>query len=305
VADVRRKFAVVAIIGLPNVGKSTLLNALIGEKLAAVSQTPQTTRARILGVVNRGDVQLAFLDTPGVHRVRHSLLNARMMEHVGTAIAEADLILCVIDADGYYGPKERELVERLRQTAMPVYLLINKIDLLSKPRLLEKVAAYKDLAPFREIVPIGAKSEQNLEPLWDILQRDAPESDWRYGEDEFTDQTERNLVAEFIREKIFRKTREEVPHGIAIMISDWIESGDDYPADMESGGVLIRADVLCDRESHRKILLGKGGEMIRDIRQSAQRELKKLLQRPVRLELFVKADEGWRDRPEKLDRLRL
>jgi len=301
---VGQKFAVVAIIGLPNVGKSTLLNALIGEKLAAVSQTPQTTRTKILGVVNRGDVQLAFLDTPGIHRARYSL-NKRMMEHVETAIAEADLILWVIDADGYHGPKEQELVERLRQAATPVYLLINKVDLVSKLRLLEKIVAYKDLAHFREIVPIGAKAEQNLEPLWEILQRDAPHGDWRYGEDEFTDQTERGLAAEFIREKIFRKTKEEIPHGIAVIISDWTEGGDDYPTDMEPGGVIIRADVLCDRENHRKILLGKGGEMIRDIRQSAQRELKKLLQRPVRLELFVKADEGWRDKPEKLDRLRL
>jgi GTP-binding protein Era len=301
---VGRKFAVVAIIGLPNVGKSTLLNALMGEKLAAVSQTPQTTRTRILGVVNRGEAQLAFLDTPGIHRARYSL-NTRMMEHVGTAIVDANLILWIVDANGYYGPKERELVERLKQAVRPVYLLINKIDLVSKSKLLEKVVAYKDLAPFREIVPIGAKSECNFEPLWEMLQRDAPEGDWRYGDDEFTDQTERGLAAEFIREKILRKTREEIPHGIAVMISNWIEGGDDYHEDMEPGGVLIKADILCDREGHRRILLGKGGEMIRDIRQSAQRELKKLLQRHVRLELFVKADEGWRDRPEKLDWLRL
>jgi len=299
-----RKFAVVAIIGLPNVGKSTLLNALVGEKLAAVSQTPQTTRTKILGVVNRGDVQLAFLDTPGIHSERHSL-NKRMMEHVETTIAEADLIIWMIDADGFYGPKERELVKRLKQVRQPLYLLINKVDLVGKSKLLEKVAAYKDLVPFREIVPIGARLKQNLEPLWEILQRDAPEGDWQYGEDEFTDQTERGLAAEFIREKILRKTKEEVPHGVAVMITEWVEDGDDYPEDMVPGGVFIGAKVLCDRVGHRKILLGRDGEMIRDIRQSAQRELKKLLQRPVRLELFVKVDEGWRDRPDRLDSLRL
>jgi GTP-binding protein Era len=294
----------VAIVGLPNVGKSTLLNALVGEKLAAVSQTPQTTRTRILGVANSGDAQLAFLDTPGFHNERHQL-NARMMGRLGSAIAEADLILWMIDADGRHGNKERELAARLKQAERPLYLLINKIDVVSKARLLEKVADYKDMAPFREIVPIGAKLKQNLEPLWDTLTRDAPEGGWRYGEDEFTDQTERTLAAEFIREKVLRKTREEVPHGVAVVITNWIEDGDFYPQDMDPGGVLIAADVLCDREGHRKILLGKGGEMIRDIRISAQRELKKMLQRPTRLELFVKADEGWRDRPSKLDGLRL
>jgi GTP-binding protein Era len=128
---------------------------------------------------------------------------------------------------------------------------------------------------------------------------------WQYGQDDFTDQTERTLASEFIREKVLRKTREEVPHGIAVVISEWIEEGDSYPEDMEPGGAFIRATILCDRESHRKILLGKGGEMIRDIRQSAQRELKKMLQRQTRLELYVKVDEGWRDRPAKLDWLRL
>jgi len=305
---VARRFAHVAIAGLPGVGKSTLLNTLVGEKLAAVSQTPQTTRTRILGVATRGDAQLAFLDTPGFHRESHRL-NARMMERLGAAVMEADLILWVTDADGRLRdrirPKERELAVRLRQTGKPLYLLINKIDLVPKAGLLEKVAAYKDIAPFREIVPIGAKLKQNLEPLWGILVRDAPEGGWLYGEDEITDQTERALAAEFIREKVLRKTREEVPHGVAVVITNWIEGGDFYPADMGPGGVLVAADIICDRDGHRKILLGRGGEMIKDIRQSAQRELKKMLQRPARLELYVKADEGWRDRPERLDRLRL
>jgi len=299
-----RKFATIAIIGLPNVGKSTLLNELAGEKLAAVSQTPQTTRTKILGVVNRGNVQLAFFDTPGIHRANYSI-NRRMMERVEEAIDGADLILWMVEANGFFGPRERDLAARLRQAAQPVYLLINKVDLVSKSKLLEKVVAYKDLLSFREIVPISARSKQNLEPLWEILQRDAPMGEWQYPEDQFTDQTEAGLASEFIREKILRKTREEIPHGVAVMITDWIEWGDAYPEDMARGGVLVRADILCDGDSHRRILLGKDGEKIRDIRQSAQRELKKLLQRPTRLELFVKADKGWRDRPDRLDRLRL
>lgn len=299
------RFATVALIGIPNSGKSTLLNALVGEKLAAVSQTPQTTRGRILGVVNRGPVQLAFLDTPGIHRAEH-LLNERMLHHVETALAEADLLVWVVDADGFLGPGERDLAKRLKGVPQPVFLALNKIDLVSKGRLLEKVVTYKDLLGFRDIVPLGAKLKQNLEPLWALLERDAPEGPWRYEEDTFTDQTERGLVSEFIREKVLRKTAEEVPHGVAVVVSRWME-GDhpDFPEDLPAEGVSIEAEILVERDNHRKILLGKGGEKIRDIRLSAQRELKKLLQRPVRLDLHVKVEERWRDHPGKLDRLGL
>ncbi len=299
------RYATIAIIGLPNSGKSTLLNALVGEKLAAVSQTPQTTRGRITGVVNREDVQLAFLDTPGIHEAKH-VLNQRMLKHVETALAEADLLLWVVDADGFLGPGERDLAKRLKQARQPVYLILNKIDLLSKGRLLEKIAVYKDLVPFREIIPVGAKLKQNLEPLWAILERDALAGPWRFEDDTFTDQTERGMAMEFIREKVLRKTREEVPHGVAVTIERWIEDGgEDYPEDLEEGGTFIQAQILVERSNHRKILLGSGGEMIRDIRQSAQRELRKLLQRPVRLELHVKVQEDWRNRPDQLDRLML
>ena len=303
VAD--RRHATLAIIGLPNAGKSTLLNALLGQKLAATSQTPQTTRTRVLGVVNRGDAQLAFLDTPGVHIPKHAL-NERMMGHVDQALEEADLLLWVVDADAYLGGGEQALAKRLKKLGRPTYLLLNKIDLVSKGRLLEKVAAYKDLMPFQEIVPIGAKLGQNLEPLWTLLERDAKQPGWIHDEETFTDQTERSLAAEFIREKVLRKTREEVPHGVAVAIDQWLEPGqEDYPEDLGPEGVLIAARILVDRDGHRKIILGTGGTRIKDIRQSAQRELRKLLQRPVRLELFVKVDEGWRDRPDRLDRLDL
>jgi GTP-binding protein Era len=298
-----RRHATLAIIGLPNAGKSTLLNALLGQKLAATSQVPQTTRTRVLGVVDRGDVQLAFLDTPGIHLPKHAL-NERMMAHVEQALEEADLLLWVVDANEYLGTGEHALAKRLRKLGRPTYLLLNKIDLLSKGRLLEKIATYKDLLPFKEIIPIGAKTGQNLEPLWMILERDAALPGWLHEEEVFTDQTERSLAAEFIREKVLRKTREEVPHGVAVLIEQWLEPGhEDYPEDLGAEGVFITAQILVDRDGHRKILLGTGGERIKDIRQSAQRELKKLLQRPVRLELFVKVDEGWRDRPERLDRL--
>lgn len=155
-------------------------------------------------------------------------------------------------------------------------------------------------------MPIGARMGLNLDPLWGILERDAVQPGWPYDADTFTDQTERSLASEFIREKVLRKTREEVPHGVAVAIEQWVESGQEgFPEDLDPEGVFIAARILVDRDGHRKILLGSQGEMIKDIRQSAQRELKKLLQRPVRLELFVKVDEGWRDRPEKLDRLEI
>lgn len=297
--------ATVAIVGLPNSGKSTLLNVLVGEKLAAVSQIPQTTRGRILGVVNRGPVQLAFMDTPGVHRAEH-ILNQRMLQHIDMALEEADLILWMVDADGFLGPGERELGKRLKRAAQPVYLVLNKIDLVSKGRLLEKIVEYKELVPFKEIVPVGAKLGLNLDPLWALLERDATERPWLFEAETFTDQTERGMAAEFIREKVLRKTRDEVPHGVAVTIAQWLEDdSEDYPEDMDKGGTFIAAEILVERDNHRKILLGSQGAMIKDIRQSAQRELKKLLQRPVRLELHVKVEEGWRDRPHKLDRLNL
>lgn len=300
-----KRFATVAIVGLPNAGKSTLLNTLLGQRLAATSQTPQTTRTRVLGVVERGPVQLAFLDTPGVHKPQHAL-NERMMGHVDAALGEADILLWVVDADGYLGEGEQSLVKRLATLNRPVYLLLNKLDLLSKSRLFETVTRYKDLMEFKEIIPIGAKMGENLDPLWAMLERDAPEGPWQFGDDTYTDQTERGLAAEFIREKVLRKTREEVPHGVAVEIERWIEAGQqDFPEDLDESGVFIAGLILVEKDNHRRILLGRAGEMIKDIRQSAQRELKKLLERPVRLELFVKVDSGWRDRPDKLDRLKL
>jgi len=297
--------ATVALVGLPNSGKSTLLNTLVGEKLAAVSQMPQTTRGRITGIVNRGNAQLAFLDTPGVHLARHAL-NQRMLHYVDMALDEADLLLWVVDASGFLGPGERELANRLKGARQPVYLVLNKLDLVSKGTLLAKIAEYKDLLEFREIIPVGAKLAQNLDPLWAVLERDAPGHEWTYGDETFTDQTERTMAAEFIREKILRKTREEVPHGVAVSIQAWIEAGEaDYPEDAPADGTYIEAQILVERAGHRKILLGSGGEMIKDIRQSAQRELKKLLQRPVRLALHIKVAEGWRDRPDQLDKLNL
>ncbi|MFZ1613325.1 MAG: GTPase Era [Holophaga sp.] len=300
-----RHCATIAIVGIPNSVKSTLLNALVGEKLAAVSQTPQTTRGKILGVVNRGNSQFAFMDTPGVHTPQHAL-NQRMLHHVELALSEADLLLWVVDADGFLGPGERELAKRLKAANQPVYLVLNKIDLLSKGRLLSKIVEYKDLMEYREIIPVGAKMGQNLDPLWATLERDAPEGEWAFDAETFTDQTERGMAAEFIREKVLRKTREEVPHGVAVVIRRWIETGqDDFPEDLAADGAYLEVEIIVDRDNHRKILLGSGGAMIKDIRQSAQRELKKLLQRPVRLDLHIKVEEGWRDRPDKLDQMNL
>ena len=300
-----RRCATLALVGLPNAGKSTLLNALVGEKLAAVSQMPQTTRGRITGIVNRGSVQLAFLDTPGVHLARHAL-NQRMLHYVDIALDEADLLLWVVDASGFLGPGEKEMANRLKEAKQPVYLILNKLDLVSRGFLLSKIAEYKDLLEFREIVPVGAKLSQNLEPLWALLERDAPLGAWAFDADTFTDQTERGMAAEFIREKVLRKTKEEVPHGVAVVINAWVEAGEaEYPQDGPEGGTYIEAEILVERPGHRKILLGAAGEMIQDIRTSAQRELKKLLQRPVRLALHIKVEEGWRDRPEQLDKLHL
>jgi len=300
-----RRSATVALVGLPNSGKSTLLNTLVGEKLAAVSQMPQTTRGRITGIVNRGNAQLAFLDTPGMHIAQHAL-NQRMLHYIDIALEEADLLLWVVDASGFLGPGEKELARRLKDAKQPVYLILNKLDLVSRGTLLEKIAGYKDLLEFREIVPVSAKLGKTLEPLWTILERDALVQEWTFDTETFTDQTERSMAAEFIREKVLRKTREEVPHGVAVQIRGWIEAGEEgYPEDATEGGTYIEAEIIVERAGHRKILLGSGGEMIQSIRVSAQRELKKMLQRPVRLALHIKVEEGWRDRPDQLDKLNL
>ena len=296
-----RRLATVAIVGLPNSGKSTLLNFIVGEKLAAVSQIPQTTRGRILGILNRGNVQLVFLDTPGVHLARH-VLNKRMLHHVDVALDEADLVLWVVDASGFLGQGEQGLAKRLGLAEQPVYLILNKVDIISSGSLLEKIVAYKDLLSFREIVPTSAKLGYNLDLLLGLLERDARCGEWLYGNDIFTDQTERDMATEFIREKVLRKTREEVPHGVAVEISSWVDGSCDDNAEKQT---FIEAEIIVERTGHRKILLGSGGEMIRDIRQSSQRELRKLLQRPVRLALHIKVKENWRDRPDQLDRLRL
>jgi GTP-binding protein Era len=296
-----RRLATVAIVGLPNSGKSTLLNAIIGEKIAAVSQMPQTTRGKILGVLNRGIVQLAFLDTPGVHTARH-ILNKRMLHHIDIALDEADLVLWVVDASGFLGQGELELARRLSLIKQPVYLILNKVDVISSGSLLEKIVAYKDLLIFSEIVPMSAKFGHNLSPLLELLERDARCGEWIYEGDIFTNQTEREMATEFIREKVLRKTREEVPHGVAVEILSWVDNTSDGNAD---GHTVIEAEIIVERAGHRKILLGSGGATIRGIRQSSQRELKKLLQCPVRLALHVKVKENWRDRPDQLDRLRL
>jgi GTP-binding protein Era len=221
-------------------------------------------------------------------------------------MAEADLLLWVVDAAGFLGPAERELAQHLARLERPLYLLLNKVDLVPKDRLLAKVVEYKDLAPFREIIPIGAKFGENLDALWKILERDAPSGSWGHDHETFTDQSERSLASEFIREKVLRKTREEVPHGVAVRLGRWIEAGADaYPSDMPEDGVLIETEILVEHARHRAILLGAEGSKIADIRRSAQRELKKLLQRPVRLAIHVKVEEDWRDRPDKLDKLGL
>ena len=188
-----------------------------------------------------------------------------------------------------------------------MYLVLNKLDLVSKGTLLEKIAAYKDLLAFREIVPVSAKLGGNLEPLWAAAGAGRPaRAPGSTTEEVFTDQTERGMAAEFIREKVLRKTREEVPHGVAVEIRAWLEAGaEGYPEDGPAGGACIEAEIVVERAGHRKILLGAGGEMIQDIRQSAQRELKKLLQRPVRLALHIRVEEDWRNRPEQLDKFRL
>lgn len=294
-ANVLRK-ATVAIIGLPNSGKSTLLNTLIGEKISAVSSTPQTTRNKILGVISSDDTQLIFLDTPGMHIAKHTL-NKRMLHHIDLALIEADYIVWIVDASGFLGVGEKELAKRLQVLSKPTYLVLNKIDLLSKQSILKKIITYKDLISFHEIIPISAKCGVNTDNLLSLLKQNALHGEWEYTNDIFTNQTERDMAKEFIREKIMRKTYDEIPHSTTVVITKWTE------LNIQKESILIEAEIVVEEPQQRKIILGNNGSMIKNIRQSAQRELKKLLQKPVVLQLHIRVITDWRNRPDQLNRL--
>jgi GTPase len=289
----------VSIIGRPNAGKSTLLNALVGEKIAIVTEKPQTTRTRIQGMLNvkaepgRSAGQIIFIDTPGVHKP-DSRLNRKMMQEIHAALESRDLILLIVDATEKFGPGDQHVVDLVKKSGGPVFLLLNKIDKMPKDQLLPIIAHYSELHDFREIIPISAAKGDGLEVLTDKIVRALPDGPRYFPEDQLTDQPERFIAAEIIREKVLMKTSKEIPYATAVLIERFEE------ADRLT---RIAAIIYCEREGQKGILIGKGGQKLKEMGTAARVELEVLLGRKVFLELFVKVKPGWRESAAFVDEL--
>jgi GTP-binding protein Era len=285
----------VAVVGRPNVGKSTLVNRLIGEKVAIVSDKPQTTRNRILAVLNRPDGQVVLFDTPGIHKPMHRM-NERMVEAALSSLGQVDLALWVVDVTEEYGPGDRYVKEALARSGKPVLLALNKIDLIPKPKLLPLIDQYRRLLDFVEVIPLSALGGDNVDVLGERLVAHLPEGERLYPEDFLTDQPERFFVAEMVREQILRHTREEIPYSTAVVV-DSFKEGEPL--------VRIEASILVERPSQKGILIGRGGAMLKAIGSAARREIEAFLGTKVYLGLFVKVREGWREDQAVLDEMGL
>jgi GTPase len=279
------KSGFVALVGPPNAGKSTLLNALLGQKISIVSAKPQTTRNRILGILNGPDHQIIFLDTPGLHQPQR-LLNAEMVRIAMETLGEVEVILFMIDATLPPPHKERAATQYLENTATPAILLLNKIDLLPKEQILPLLAAYGKLYPFAAIIPVSARTRDGVDRLLAEVLARLPEGPRLYPEDIPTDATERFIVGEIIREKVFQLTGQEVPYSTAVVV-------DSFKEDPEPGLVTIHATIFIEKQSQKGILIGKQGSKLKIIGKQARRDIEELLQQRVDLRLWVKVQKNW------------
>jgi len=278
-----------AIVGRPNVGKSTLLNRLMGQKLAIVSPKPQTTRGRILGVVTRPDAQIAFLDTPGLHTAKGGL-NQRMVQQALQGLADADIALFLIEAGSpAIEAATRKALEQVKAAGKPTVLVINKIDKLPRSRLLPLIERWKDLHSWTDIYPLSALKGENVGGLLDALIARLPEGPALFPKEQWTDMQERDLCAELIREQLLRQTGQEVPYGAAVLVEQFDESQREGPR----GLVRISAVIVVERDSQKGIVIGKGGARLKQIGTEARREIERLLGAKVYLELFVRVEPGW------------
>lgn len=274
-----------AIVGRPNVGKSSLLNSILGEKIAIVSSKPQTTRNRIAGIHLRGEDQFVFLDTPGIFKPQNSLGDF-MVKTANSSMQDGDAVILVADAGFAPGDTEKSILAKLKQQDVPVVLALNKVDLYRRERIAETIAAYADVYAFSAVVPVCAKNGKYVDELLDECAQFLHEGDWFYDEDMITDQPQMQMAAEIIREKILRTVDKEIPHGVAVVIEE-------YTA--EPGLVRIRAEIFCEKASHKGILVGKNGETLKRIGSYARADLENLLDAKVYLNLWVKVKENWRD----------
>ncbi len=289
------KSGFISILGRPNVGKSTLFNRLLGDKIAIVAEKPQTTRNRILGIKNTGGAQLIFLDTPGIHR-GHSELNNRMVRAAIASGRDADILLFLIDATFPAVEKDRTVIESLRGSSGAFFLVINKIDSVKKRNLLPIIDQYRKFHPFKEIIPVSALTGEGIDILLDEMIKILPESHPYYSEDIITDQTERFWISEVIREKVIRRSYQEIPYSTAVTIDEFREHS-------EKNLVVIKATIHVERESQKGILIGKGGQKLKKIGEEARKEAEAFWGTRVFLELWVNVQEGWTQDPRALNRL--
>lgn len=283
--DFKSGFA--AIIGRPNVGKSTLMNHLIGQKIAITSRKPQTTRNRIQTVYTDEQGQIVFLDTPGIHKAKNKL-GEYMVNVAQRTFKDADVILWLVEASTYVGAGERHIAEQLKTCKLPVILVINKVDTVKKEEVPSFIQAYKNLYDFAEIVPVSALRSQNLDTLLECIFKYLPYGPQFYDEDTVTDQPQRQIVAEMIREKALRTLDEEIPHGIAVTIDRMKERPDGKIVDID-------ATIICERDSHKGIIIGKQGAMLKKIGSAARYEIENMLEQKVNLKVWVKVKKDWRD----------
>lgn len=277
-----------ALVGRPNVGKSTLMNRIIGQKIAITSDKPQTTRNRIQTVYHEERGQIVFLDTPGIHKARNKL-GEYMVNVAERTFDEVDMILWIVEATTFIGKGEKHIAEQLKKTDLPVLLVMNKIDRVKKEELLVCIDAYQKVMAFSEIIPVSAKSGENVEHLVDVMFSYLEAGPQFYDGDTVTDQPERQIVAELVREKALRLLSDEIPHGIAVVI-------DQMKLRPGSKGLYdIDATIICERDSHKGIIIGKQGQMLKKIGSRARVEIENFLQKKVNLKLWVKVKKDWRD----------
>ena len=281
-----KKSGMIAIVGRPNVGKSTLTNALVGEKIAIVTNKPQTTRNRICAVLNRGECQFVFMDTPGLHRAR-TRLGDYMVKVVRDSVADVDAVMLLVEPIPHVGGPEEELIERIKALGVPSVLVINKIDTVKKDELLAVMQAYGEKHSFDAILPISAKNSEGLEDLLKVLGEFLPKGPQLFPEDMVTDQPERQVCAEIVREKLLLCLDKEIPHGTAVEVTRFIERDDEV--------IEMDATIYCEKDSHKGIIIGKGGAMLKKISTLARQDIERFMGTKVFLQTWVKVKENWRD----------
>ncbi len=276
----------ISIVGRPNVGKSTIMNRILGEKIAIVSNKPQTTRNCIRGILTEGEDQFVFFDTPGIHRPQNRL-GDYMVTAAKSGMQQGDVVMLVVDVNKPVSKTEEEIIDYLKREGVPSVLVLNKIDTVRRDMIAEKIAAYASKHEFDAVIPVSAKSGKHVDEVMDELSRFLHESEWFFPEDAATDQPMRQYVSEIIREKLLRALDREVPHGIAVVIEEYRDTGN---------LTKIRAEIICEKQSHKQIIIGKGGEVLKKVGMYSREELEKVTGSKIFLDLWVRVKENWRER---------